>query len=427
MQLRKVMSREAGMDTQYQMHTFANGIRFIHKYLPFSQVSHIGYVLDIGSRDEAPHQQGLAHFWEHMAFKGTRRRRAYHILNRLEAVGGELNAYTTKEKICFYASVLNDYYLQAVDLLTDITFDSVFPEKQIEREKGVILEEIAMYKDSPEEAIQDEFDALVFGDHPLGYNILGTEESVRSFSRHDFREFIDTHLSTDRIVIASVSGLPFEKVLPKVERLIEGIAPRYQPKRRLPFSGQLYCPRQEEKHLPISQAHCALGRPAYSMHHPDRLSFFLLNNLLGGPAMSSRLNMLLRERYGYVYGIESSYTPLSDTGLWGIFFAIDAKHLSKAEKLILQEMQRLCEQPLGVRQLKQAKNQLKGQLAMAEENNLNFMLMMGKTILDYGYIDPLPKLFEEIDAITAGQLQAVAQQIFQPQSLSFLRYIPQQA
>lgn len=427
MQLQKVMSREAGMDAQYQLHTFSNGIRFIHKHLPFSQVSHIGYVLDIGSRDEAPHQQGLAHFWEHMAFKGTRRRRAYHILNRLEAVGGELNAYTTKEKICFYASVLNDYYLQAVDLLTDITFDSVFPEKQIEREKGVILEEIAMYKDSPEEAIQDDFDTLVFGNHPLGYNILGTEESVRSFSRRDFREFIDTHLSTDRIVIASVGGLPFEKVLSKVERLVAGISPRRLPQRRLPFTEQLYSPRQEDKSLPISQAHCAMGRPAYSMHHPHRLPFFLLNNILGGPAMSSRLNMLLRERYGYVYGVEASYTPMSDTGLWGIFFAIDAKHLFKAEKLIVQEMQRLCEQPLGMRQLKQAKNQLKGQLAMAEENNLNLMLMMGKTILDYGHIDPLPNLFEEIDAITAEQLQAVAQEVFRLESLSILRYIPQQA
>lgn len=412
-------------ESNYHLHTFANGIRFVYTQLAHTRIAHVAYVLDIGSRDEAPHQQGLAHFWEHMAFKGTRRRRAYQILNRLEVVGGELNAYTTKEKICFYASVLQEYLGSAIDLLTDITFDSVFPEKQIEREKGVILEEIAMYQDTPEEAIQDEFDSLLFSNHPLGYNILGTRESICSFTRNDFQSFIDEHMSTDRVVLAAVSSLPFEKVLPIASRYVSQVQAKTRSTQRQPYNPGCYQARRIEKTLPISQAHCMWGCPAYALHSPNRLPFVLLNNLLGGPAMSSRLNLLLRERYGYVYAIDSNYTPLSDVGIWTLSFAIDTRHLHKAERLIQQTLLQLCEQPLSNRQLRQAKNQLKGQLAMAEENHLNFTLMMAKSLLDYGHIDQLSQLFEQIDAIQADDLCRVAQDVFGAEQFCSLYYLPQ--
>ncbi len=205
----------------YHTHTFDNGIRVIHKEVQHTSIAHCGFILDIGSRNEKPHQQGLAHFWEHMVFKGTQRRKAFHILNRLEAVGGELNAYTTKEKICFYASLLDHHYEKAVELLTDITFNSVFPEKQIEIEKGVILEEMAMYQDAPEDAIQDEFDSLVFKNHALGYNILGTSSSVAGFRKADFEQFIRENLNTERIIFSSVGNLPFKKVLRLAEKYMQ--------------------------------------------------------------------------------------------------------------------------------------------------------------------------------------------------------------
>ena len=210
--------------TEYQIHTFSNGIRWVHKPVTNTQIAHCGFILDIGSRDESPHQMGLAHFWEHMAFKGTKKRRAFHIINRLENIGGELNAYTTKEKICFYASVLDKHFERAVDLLSDITFQSIFPEKQIEREKGVILEEMSMYLDSPEDAIQDEFDALIFGEnHPLGYNILGTQESVEGFKKADFEQFLVENMNTDRIIFSTVGNISYKKAFKIVEKYLKDI------------------------------------------------------------------------------------------------------------------------------------------------------------------------------------------------------------
>jgi len=283
----------------YQVHTFPNGIRLVHKQVTHTKIAHCGYILDIGSRDERPEQQGLAHFWEHMAFKGTRKRKAFHILSRLDSVGGELNAYTTKEKICFYASVLDQHFEKALELLTDITFDSIFPEKQIERERNVILEEMAMYYDAPEDAIQDDFDEVIFGQHPLGKNILGTADHVRGFSRNDFQQFIKENLDTSRLIFSSVSNLPIEKVVKKAEKYMRDI-PNYSAEReRLPF--EHYAAQEKITYRDLTQAQLALGRPAYPLLHGKRLPFFLLINLLGGPGMNSRLNLALREKYGFVY------------------------------------------------------------------------------------------------------------------------------
>ncbi len=407
----------------YEVITLPNGIRIAHRQIPHTQIAHCGIMLDIGSRDELPHQQGLAHFWEHMAFKGTEKRKSYHIITRLETVGGELNAYTTKEKVCFHASVLGAHFEKATELLADITFHSVFPEKQIERERGVILEEMAMYYDSPEDAIQDDFDELVFPNHALGGNILGTTETVESFAREDLQRFISDNYDTSRIVFSSVSNLPFKQVVKIVEKYLRDVpAQHINRKRKQPTD---YAPKQTRVERPITQAQCAIGRPAYGLTDPRRLPFFMLVNLLGGPGMNSRLNLNLREKYGLVYSIDASYTPYLDTGFLGIYFGTDPKKVEKANRLISQELRRLREQPLTTLQLHQTKEQLIGQLAMAEESNNSFMLMMAKSLLDIDRVEALADINADINAITAPQLQDLAQEAFQEDQFSSLTFVPE--
>ncbi|QJD77011.1 M16 family metallopeptidase [Spirosoma rhododendri] len=407
----------------YEVITLPNGIRIAHRQIPHTQIAHCGIMLDIGSRDEQPHQQGLAHFWEHMAFKGTEKRKSYHIITRLETVGGELNAYTTKEKVCFHASVLGAHFEKATELLADITFHSVFPEKQIERERGVILEEMAMYYDSPEDAIQDDFDELVFPNHALGGNILGTTETVESFTREDLQRFIAENYDTSRIVFASVSNMPFKQVVKIVEKYLRDVPTQHTSRKRQQPTN--YVPKQTRIERPITQAQCAIGRPAYGLTDPRRLPFFMLVNLLGGPGMNSRLNLNLREKYGLVYSIDASYTPYLDTGFLGIYFGTDPKKVDKANRLISQELRRLREQPLTTLQLHQTKEQLIGQLAMAEESNNSFMLMMAKSLLDIDRVEALADINADINAITAPQLQDLAQEAFQEEQFSSLTFVPE--
>lgn len=407
----------------YEVYTLPNGIRIAHKQIPHTQIAHCGIMLDIGSRDEQPHQQGLAHFWEHMAFKGTEKRKSYHIITRLETVGGELNAYTTKEKVCFHASMLDVHFEKATELLADITFHSVFPDKQIERERGVILEEMAMYYDSPEDAIQDDFDELVFPNHALGGNILGTAETVGSFRREDLQRFIAENYDTSRIVFASVSKLPFKQVVKVAEKYLRDVPTQHTNRQRQTPTD--YVPRQTRVERPITQAQCALGHPAYGLTDPRRLPFFMLVNLLGGPGMNSRLNLNLREKYGLVYSIDASYTPYLDTGFLGIYLGTDPKKVEKAQSLILKELKRLREQPLTTLQLHQTKEQLIGQLAMAEESNNSFMLMMAKSLLDINRVERLNDIFNDIKAVSASQLQALAQEAFVEDQFSSLTFVPE--
>lgn len=409
--------------SEYELFTLPNGIRVVHKQVTHTKIAHCGFVLDIGSRDEKPHQQGIAHFWEHMAFKGTRKRKAFHILNRLDAVGGELNAYTTKEKICFYASVLDAYFENALELLYDITFESIFPEKQIEREKNVILEEMAMYYDTPEDAIQDDFEDLVFSGHSLGRNILGTSQSVKSFQRNDFTAFIAENLDTERLIFASVGPMPFKKVKKLAEKYFSQI-PLYRARqKREPFLN--YIPRTSAAYRNLTQSQCAIGRPAYNISDLKKIPFFALVNILGGPGMNSRLNLALREKYGYVYAIEASYTAYVDTGLFSIYFGTEPAQLQKGIKVVLRELKKLREVPLGTLQLHSAKEQLIGQLAMAEENYANLMLMMGKSLLDLQRIDPIEKIFGEIQDLKAVDLQEIATEMFQEDALSILTFLPE--
>ena len=407
---------------EFEHVTLPNGIQLVHKQITTTKLVHCGFVLDIGSRDEDLNEQGLAHFWEHMAFKGTKRRKAFHIINRLESVGGELNAYTSKEKICFYAAVLDRYFEKAFDLLTDITFDSVFPNNQIEREKKVILEEMTMYEDDPEDSIQDDFEDLVYKGHPLGRNILGTRSSVKSFKHSDFKNFISKVLNTEKIIFSSVGNVPFKKVIRLAEKLLSDIPSIKHNKRRKAFSN--YKPSSKEIKKNIQQAHCAIGRDAPNLHSDSRLQFFMLNNILGGPGLNSRLNLALREKYGYVYSVESMYLPYIDTGLFAIYFGTDKKYLNRAIKLVRKELKQLKQKSLGTIQLHNAKEQLMGQLAMAEENNAALMLMMGKSLLDLNRIDSLDDIFNEIKKISANDLQGLSLGIFQEEFLSLLKFNP---
>lgn len=412
-----------GAMRDYEIKTLPNGIRILHKEVTNTKIAHCGFMLDIGSRDENEQNKGIAHFWEHMAFKGTKKRKAFHILNRIDSVGGELNAYTTKEKIAFYASVLDTYFEKAIELLVDITFDSVFPEKQIDKERKVILEEMSMYQDAPEDAIQDEFDAVVFKDHPLGWNILGTPDSVKSFHRDDFRAFIKDQLNTEKLVFCSVGNMPFSKVLKLVEKHLKNVPSLNGMTSRVKFDQ--YTPYQKELKRVMSQAHCAIGRDAYTLHDDKKLPFFMLSNILGGPGMNSRLNLALREKHGFVYSIDAGYQAYTDTGLFGIFFATEPKQLNRSIRLVKSELKKLKEKKLGAVQLKTAKEQLMGQLAMAEENNVSLMLMMGKSMLDLDKIDSLDYIFDTINKVTAAELQDIANEMFNEDQLSQLIFLPQ--
>lgn len=407
----------------YELIELPNGIRVVHKQISNTKIAHVGIMLDIGSRDETPEEQGLAHFWEHMAFKGTKKRRAFHIINRLDSLGGELNAYTTREKICFYASLLDQHLDKAVELLADITFNSTFPTNQIDRERMVILEEMAMYRDTPEDAIQDDFDELLFDDHPLGKNILGTPATVSSFQQEHFINFLKRNLNTEKIILSSVGSYSAKKLMKLAEKHLAQVPHKNHTEKRSFF--EQYRPQVREEKKPITQAHVAIGRDSYALQDENRIPFFLLVNVLGGPSMNSRLNMTLREKHGFVYGIDASYTPYYEIGSLGIYFATDPKNLKKSMSLVKKELNLLKEKPMGHMQLHKAKQQLKGQLAMSEENNNAVMLMMAKSILDLDKVPDINELFDKIENTTAEQLVELARENLDMDRMSMLTYLPE--
>ncbi len=405
-----------------QLTTLDNGITIVHRQVMHTEISHLGIMLDIGSRDELANEQGLAHFWEHLAFKGTQKKNNMQIINRLEVIGGELNAYTTKEKICFHASVLSPYFERALELITDITFHSTFPVKELEKERSVILEEMSMYYEAPEDAIQDDFDELLFPKHALGVNILGTQDTVNSFKQSDLNAFIARNLDMSRIVVSSIGKHSHEKVFRWAEKHLGQIpVQRNQVKRILPPA---MLPVERITKRGLNQSHVALGRQSYAIKHPDRLAFFMLINLLGGPSMNSLLNVSIREKRGLVYSIEANFTSYVDSGFWAIYFGTESNQVNKSIKLIHKEFEKLRNRTLSPAQLLKIKSQLKGQMAMAEESNLNFMLMMAKSLLDREKIETLEEIFDQIDLVSSEQLQRLAQEMLQADQLSCLIFEP---
>ncbi len=407
---------------EYQIFTLKNGIRILFKPSK-SSISHAGLLINAGSRDELPHKPGIAHFIEHLLFKGTKKRNTNQILNRLELVGGDLNAYTTKEYTCLHASFLKEYFERAVDLLQDITFFSTFPEEEIEKEKGVIIDEIASYEDQPEEAISDDFESIIFENHPLANNILGTRDSVKSFNLSDIKLFIEQNYNTHEIIFAITGDYQPQNVLKICDRYFGIIPENVNTKNREPLELKKTA-RIITQMKPINQVHCMIGNRAYSYHHHHRTTLLLLNNLLGGNGMSSRLNLEVREKYGIAYTVESNYMPLSDTGLFNIYFGTDVEKADKALKIINKELKKLRDNKLGIIQLKQAKQKFIGQIALAEENRLGVLLSMAKSLLDFNKIDSLSEVFQKIEAVTSDEVLQISNEILDNTTASILWYKP---
>lgn len=377
--------------------------------------------MDAGSRDETKAEMGMAHFIEHLFFKGTKKRKSIHVLNRLEVVGGELNAYTTKDKTCVYASVNSDYFSRTAELLADIVFHSNFPDKEIEKERNVVHEEIDMYLDSPEENILDLFQEKAFLDHPLGFNILGTHDSLNAFDRNAILQFYSAWYTPDKMVFVYSGPKSLQQVIRILGSHVLSIEPpKNQAKKRLWFDARAYRPFFAEEQTPHVQTYYTLGGLAPNNQDESRSAMALLTNILGGPGLNSRLNLAIRERHGFAYDVEANYQAMRDIGLFHIYVGTDKKHLEKAKDLINKELKFWRTRGLNSSQLHRYKNQFKGQILMGEENRCGLILNAGKMVLDERPIDTLDTIFKRIDAITPLHLMDAANACFEEGKLSGL-------
>ena len=448
---------------KYNTYTLDNGLRIIH--LPSdSKVVYCGYQINAGTRNEEPGEEGLAHFCEHVTFKGTERRKAWHILNCLESVGGDLNAYTNKEGTVYYSAILKEHIARAVDLLTDIVFHSVYPQAEIDKEVEVICDEIESYNDSPAELIYDEFENIIFKGSPLGHNILGTAEQVRSFKTEDALRFTRKLYRPDNAIFFAYGDIDFKKLvklirkaladddsgklaenaansvgklaeekLPQISQItqisgdensitteksvssVKSVGPENYPSVGKEIAGQTIV-MQKNTH----QAHVMIGTRAYDVNDSRRMPLYLLNNMLGGPGMNAKLNLALREHNGLVYTVESTMVAYGDTGVWSIYFGCDEHDVKRCLRLVRKELDKFMQKPLSEAQLKAAKKQIKGQVGVACDNRENFALDFGKSFLHYGWEKNVDRLYEQVDEITAEQIQAVAQELFDKDRLTTL-------
>ncbi len=445
---------------KYNTYTLDNGLRIIH--LPSdSKVVYCGYQINAGTRNEEPGEEGLAHFCEHVTFKGTERRKAWHILNCLESVGGDLNAYTNKEGTVYYSAILKEHIARAVDLLTDIVFHSVYPQAEIDKEVEVICDEIESYNDSPAELIYDEFENIIFKGSPLGHNILGTAEQVRSFKTEDALRFTRKLYRPDNAIFFAYGDIDFKKLvklirkaladddsgkvaenaansvgklaeekLPQITQIsgdensitteksvssVKSVGPENYPSVGKEIAGQTIV-MQKNTH----QAHVMIGTRAYDVNDSRRMPLYLLNNMLGGPGMNAKLNLALREHNGLVYTVESTMVAYGDTGIWSIYFGCDEHDVKRCLRLVRKELDKFMQKPLSEAQLKAAKKQIKGQVGVACDNRENFALDFGKSFLHYGWEKNVDRLYEQVDEITAEQIQVVAQELFDKDRLTTL-------
>lgn len=448
---------------KYNTYTLDNGLRIIH--LPSdSKVVYCGYQINAGTRNEEPGEEGLAHFCEHVTFKGTERRKAWHILNCLESVGGDLNAYTNKEGTVYYSAILKEHIARAVDLLTDIVFHSVYPQAEIDKEVEVICDEIESYNDSPAELIYDEFENIIFKGSPLGHNILSTAEQVRSFKTEDALRFTRKLYRPDNAIFFAYGDIDFKKLvklirkaladddsgklaenaansvgklaeekLPQISQItqisgdensitteksvssVKSVGPENYPSVGKEIAGQTIV-MQKNTH----QAHVMIGTRAYDVNDSRRMPLYLLNNMLGGPGMNAKLNLALREHNGLVYTVESTMVAYGDTGIWSIYFGCDEHDVKRCLRLVRKELDKFMQKPLSEAQLKAAKKQIKGQVGVACDNRENFALDFGKSFLHYGWEKNVDRLYKQVDEITAEQIQAVAQELFDKDRLTTL-------
>ena len=439
---------------KYNTYTLYNGLRIIH--LPSdSQVVYCGYQINAGTRNEEPGEEGLAHFCEHVTFKGTERRKAWHILNCLESVGGDLNAYTNKEGTVYYSAILKEHIARAVDLLSDIVFHSVYPQAEIDKEVEVICDEIESYNDSPAELIYDEFENILFKGSPLGHNILGTAEQVRAFKTEDALRFTRKLYRPDNAIFFAYGDIDFKKLVKLIQKAL-GECPKGRELACSADCKSAETPTEERiaEETPTEemeagdanhkvqsskfnvqskvagqtivmqknthQAHVMIGTQAYDVNDDRRMPLYLLNNMLGGPGMNAKLNLALREHNGLVYTVESTMVAYGDTGTWSIYFGCDEHDVKRCLRLVRKELDKFMQKPLSDAQLKAAKKQIKGQIGVACDNRENFALDFGKSFLHYGWEKNVDRLYEQVDEITATQIQAVAQELFDKDRLTTL-------
>ena len=428
---------------KYNTYILDNGLRIIH--LPSdSKVVYCGYQINAGTRNEEPGEEGLAHFCEHVTFKGTERRKAWHILNCLESVGGDLNAYTNKEGTVYYSAILKEHIARAVDLLTDIVFHSVYPQAEIDKEVEVICDEIESYNDSPAELIYDEFENIIFKGSPLGHNILGTAEQVRSFKTEDALRFTRKLYRPDNAIFFAYGDIDFKKLVRLLkksflseERRVKSEETTFGDRRESQFNSPEAQAQFNIQHSTFNtqhsfegqtivmqknthQAHVMIGTLAYDVNDSRRMPLYLLNNMLGGPGMNAKLNLALREHNGLVYTVESTMVAYGDTGIWSIYFGCDEHDVKHCLRLVRKELDKFMQKPLSDAQLKAAKKQIKGQVGVACDNRENFALDFGKSFLHYGWEKNVDRLYEQVDEITAEQIQAVAKELFDKDRLTTL-------
>lgn len=406
----------------YSYHTLPNGIRIVFRQTD-SKVVYAGVYIGVGSRHEQGSDEGIAHFIEHSIFKGTQRRHSCHIRNRIDGVGGELDAFTTKEETCVYASALSEHLERCLELFADILFHSTFPEHEIEKEKDVVIEEINLYKDSPSELIFDEFEELYFGSHPLAHNILGNKRNIKRFTSQHLLEHTRRCYTPDKMVIAIVGNTDFRRIVRLCERYFVTDCDSHSPQSTV-HSSQ---PAQFNKfdttvNRRTHQVHLLIGGAAPDLFDNRKNAFTLLNNILGGPAMNSRLNVAIREKQGFCYTIESQYVPFTDAGLFYIYAGVDSDAAERSTDLILAELRRLCQTPLTPQQLHAAQIQFIGQMAITNDSGLNEMQSIGKAYLNFDHVDTLEEMNRDILAVTPQQIQEVAQQLFVEDRLSRLCY-----
>ena len=405
------------MATDLHTYQLKNGIRLIHRPNR-SEVTHFGLIVHTGTRDENPEEHGLAHFMEHMFFKGTAKRSPFQIISRLEDVGGEINAYTTKEETALYASFLKQDYRRAMELIQDIFLHSSFPEKEREKEAEVILSEIQGYDDSPSELIFDRAEEMLFPDHSIGRNILGTEESLSRIRNGALKKFQTENYATDEMVLSLVGDVSFKNFCQAAEKYFGDIPQKSRSRERvqpLTVSAKKIVEKRN-----AYQKHCMMVGPAYALPDQKRLQLYLLNNILGGPGMNSRLNMALRERRGYSYSAESHYSPYTDTGVMMIYFSCDADKFSRSMQVTREEIRKLRNNLITDKRLSHARKQLMGQLAISHENNEHLMLTSGKRYLLFNRVDNLEAIRKNLEQISAALLRDTANEVIDPNKLNTL-------
>ena len=408
--------------TKYNTFTLHNGMRVIH--LPSdSQVVYCGIAVKAGTRHELPGEEGLAHFCEHLSFKGTEKKSAVQIINAIEGLGGEMNAFTNKEDTVFYCAIQAKHAKKAISVLCDIVFNSTYPQAEVEKEREVVCDEIDSYEDTPAELIYDEFENILFEGHPLGHNILGTSKQVREYSSEDAHRFTSRYYRPENCVFFA-SGDVDLKVLSSALRNVHGNCPEVPEVPDNPDSLELPASQSSTivRHRGTHQAHVMLGTRAFAGNNPQRWPLYLLNNILGGPGLNSRLNLSLRERNGLVYSVDSSMVSYSDTGMWSVYFGCDPADVKRCLRLVRRELNKLMEKPLSPAQLFAAKRQLQGQLAIASDSREQFALDFAKNYLHTGKERDLSDIMRHIDALTSDDLQKVAKQLFAEDRITTLIY-----